>query len=289
MNARRFTACFSVIISCFFGVIPPLSPAQRRAETADDCMSFAREFLQLFYPELSGKNYAIIFETASMYDEPVSDADRIFLVDIGDGAKYYVLKCCFGGSMGGIVGAPKLPDDKDLGPHQPLPAPPPPPKARTEEPMNIDSHGAVHSYQYLSTVFVFDSQGRLKNFVWKGTASAADMRFSDKLVLHPEMTDEELVAAYKETGAKYAFGDREAFERDLPISKLEQIVNEAESFVIESAERERKTSELGELIMNRLRRYDKVAYVRFASVYLDFKDVKEFMNELKDLVKVKAV
>jgi transcriptional repressor NrdR len=77
-------------------------------------------------------------------------------------------------------------------------------------------------------------------------------------------------------------------KRPVPISKLEQIVNEAESFVIDSAERERKTSELGELIMNRLRRYDKVAYVRFASVYLDFKDVKEFMNELKDLVKVKT-
>jgi transcriptional repressor NrdR len=77
-------------------------------------------------------------------------------------------------------------------------------------------------------------------------------------------------------------------KRPVPISKLEQIVNESESFVMESAERERKTSELGELIMNRLRRYDKVAYVRFASVYLDFKDVKEFMNELKDLVKVKT-
>jgi len=74
-------------------------------------------------------------------------------------------------------------------------------------------------------------------------------------------------------------------KRPVPMSKLEQIVNEAESFVIESPERERKTSELGELIMNRLRRHDKVAYVRFASVYLDFKDVKEFMNELKDLVK----
>src|SRR5450432_1215777 len=76
-------------------------------------------------------------------------------------------------------------------------------------------------------------------------------------------------------------------KRPVPIGKLEQIVNEAESFVVESAERERKTSELGELIMNRLRRHDKVAYVRFASVYLDFKDVKEFMNELKDLVKAK--
>jgi transcriptional repressor NrdR len=76
-------------------------------------------------------------------------------------------------------------------------------------------------------------------------------------------------------------------KRPVPISRLEQIVNEAESFVIESAERERKTSEIGELIMNRLRRYDKVAYVRFASVYLDFKDVQEFMAELKDLLKTK--
>jgi len=74
-------------------------------------------------------------------------------------------------------------------------------------------------------------------------------------------------------------------KRPVPISRLEQIVNEAETFVIESAERERKTSEIGELIMNRLRRHDKVAYVRFASVYLDFKDVQEFMAELKDLLK----
>lgn len=78
-------------------------------------------------------------------------------------------------------------------------------------------------------------------------------------------------------------------KRPVPIGKLEQIVNEAETFVIESQERERKTAELGELIMSRLRRYDKVAYVRFASVYLDFKDVKEFMDELRDLVKAKEV
>jgi transcriptional repressor NrdR len=74
-------------------------------------------------------------------------------------------------------------------------------------------------------------------------------------------------------------------KRPIPMGKLEQIVNEAESFVIDSPERERKTSEVGELIMSRLRRYDKVAYVRFASVYLDFKDVKEFMEELKHLLK----
>jgi transcriptional repressor NrdR len=76
-------------------------------------------------------------------------------------------------------------------------------------------------------------------------------------------------------------------KRPVAISHLERIVNDAESYVIDSSERERKTSEIGELIMNRLRKLDKVAYVRFASVYLDFKDVKEFMSELKDLVHTK--
>jgi len=76
-------------------------------------------------------------------------------------------------------------------------------------------------------------------------------------------------------------------KRPVSIGKMEQIVNEAEAFILDSPERERKTSELGELIMNRLKKHDKVAYVRFASVYLDFKDVKEFMAELKGLLKTK--
>jgi transcriptional repressor NrdR len=76
-------------------------------------------------------------------------------------------------------------------------------------------------------------------------------------------------------------------KRPVSIGKLEQIVNEAEGFVVDSTERERRTSEIGELIMNRLRNIDKVAYVRFASVYLDFKDVHEFMSELQDLLQTK--
>jgi transcriptional repressor NrdR len=73
-------------------------------------------------------------------------------------------------------------------------------------------------------------------------------------------------------------------KRPVSIGKLEQIVNEAEGYVIDSPERERTTKEVGEMIMARLKNLDKVAYVRFASVYLDFKDVKEFMAELKDLL-----
>jgi transcriptional repressor NrdR len=76
-------------------------------------------------------------------------------------------------------------------------------------------------------------------------------------------------------------------KRPISMGKLEQIVNEAESLVIDSAEREAKTSDIGELIMSRLKKIDKVAYVRFASVYLDFKDVGEFMAELKGLLRTR--
>ena len=76
-------------------------------------------------------------------------------------------------------------------------------------------------------------------------------------------------------------------KRPVPMSKLEEIVNEAEALVAESAERELAAADLGELLMGRLKKLDKVAYVRFASVYLDFKDIREFMDELKDLLKAK--
>ena len=96
-------------------------------------------------------------------------------------------------------------------------------------------------------------------------------------------------------------GSREKFERQkvmggllkacekrpVSIGQLELIVNEIESSVQESSERERATSEIGEMLMENLRKLDKVAYVRFASVYLDFKDIKEFMSELRELLKVR--
>ena len=77
-------------------------------------------------------------------------------------------------------------------------------------------------------------------------------------------------------------------KRPVAMGKLEALVNEIESHVAESPDRERPATELGELVMKRLKKLDKVAYVRFASVYLDFKDVREFMDELKDLLKAKG-
>ena len=74
-------------------------------------------------------------------------------------------------------------------------------------------------------------------------------------------------------------------KRPISMNQLEAIVNEAEGFFAESTDRERPSSEIGQLLMDRLRALDKVAYVRFASVYLDFKDIKEFMDELKGLLR----
>ncbi len=77
-------------------------------------------------------------------------------------------------------------------------------------------------------------------------------------------------------------------KRPVSMTKIQEIVDESEAFVAESPDRERPTAELGGLVMNRLKKLDKVAYVRFASVYLDFKDIREFMDELKDLLKAKG-
>jgi len=77
-------------------------------------------------------------------------------------------------------------------------------------------------------------------------------------------------------------------KRPVSVGKLETIVDQAEGFVSESSDRERTTTEIGGLLMGQLKKLDKVAYVRFASVYSDFKDVKEFMDELKGLLKDRA-
>jgi transcriptional repressor NrdR len=77
-------------------------------------------------------------------------------------------------------------------------------------------------------------------------------------------------------------------KRPVAVSRLEALVDEVERFVHEAPERERTTAEIGELLMTRLKRLDKVAYVRFASVYLDFKDIREFMAELKGLLRERS-
>ena len=76
-------------------------------------------------------------------------------------------------------------------------------------------------------------------------------------------------------------------KRPISASQLESIVADVEKNVQDSTDREMPTSDLGKVIMRRLKELDKVAYVRFASVYLEFEDVSEFMTELKYLVQAR--
>ena len=76
-------------------------------------------------------------------------------------------------------------------------------------------------------------------------------------------------------------------KRPVSMSKLSELVNGVESKVSDSPDREISTIEIGEFLMESLRELDKIAYVRFASVYRDFQDEQAFFNELKNLMRQK--
>ena len=76
-------------------------------------------------------------------------------------------------------------------------------------------------------------------------------------------------------------------KRPVSMAKLSELVNQVETKVSDSPDREISTTEIGEYLMDNLRELDKIAYVRFASVYRDFQDEQAFFNELKNLMRQK--
>lgn len=76
-------------------------------------------------------------------------------------------------------------------------------------------------------------------------------------------------------------------KRPVSVAKLEEIVDEIENKLHEIPEKEMNASKIGKFVMKKLKTLDKVAYVRFASVYREFKDVLEFKEELESLLKEK--
>ena len=80
---------------------------------------------------------------------------------------------------------------------------------------------------------------------------------------------------------------RASEKRPVSLNDLEAAVTEIEQIIQNSLEREVQTSYIGELVMERLKPLDEVAYVRFASVYRQFKDINSFMTELNKLLEEK--
>ncbi len=74
-------------------------------------------------------------------------------------------------------------------------------------------------------------------------------------------------------------------KRPVSLTTIEEMVNQIEAGLLERGEREVETQDIGEAVMHALHDVDQVAYVRFASVYREIKDLGEFMLELKDLLK----
>ena len=110
-----------------------------------------------------------------------------------------------------------------------------------------------------------------------------------------ERAEEALPMVVKKDGRRETFnrlkilnGLKKACEkRPISINQIEKIVNRIELHFQEKGEREVKGSEIGESVMEELHQLDGVAYVRFASVYRQFRDIQEFMDELKDLLEHK--
>ena len=76
-------------------------------------------------------------------------------------------------------------------------------------------------------------------------------------------------------------------KRPVSLEKLENVIDEIEAVLQNSLDREVSSDKIGELVMDKLKDVDEVAYVRFASVYRQFKDINTFMNELNKLLNPK--
>ncbi|MDD3845485.1 MAG: transcriptional regulator NrdR [Syntrophorhabdaceae bacterium] len=107
-----------------------------------------------------------------------------------------------------------------------------------------------------------------------------------------ERVEEGLPLVVKKDGRREIF-DREKIlgglkkaceKRPISVTNLEKIVSRIEYNLLERGEREMKATEIGEMVMDELKALDEVAYVRFASVYRQFRDINEFMSELTQLL-----
>ena len=78
---------------------------------------------------------------------------------------------------------------------------------------------------------------------------------------------------------------RACHKRPIPTEKITELVDSVETEIFNKELREISSSEIGEMVMDRLKDLEAVAYVRFASVYREFKDVNTFMDELKKILK----
>ncbi|MDE6585916.1 MAG: transcriptional regulator NrdR [Clostridia bacterium] len=112
-----------------------------------------------------------------------------------------------------------------------------------------------------------------------------------------ETIEDTPVLVVKTSGLRQAFDARKirngiikaCEKRPVPLTAIDEMVAAVTKKVYNSLEQEISSKELGEMVMEELKKYDEVAYVRYASVYRSFKDVESFMNELQILMENKKL
>lgn len=77
---------------------------------------------------------------------------------------------------------------------------------------------------------------------------------------------------------------RACYKRPIPVQRINELIDSVETELFNREEREIESKDIGEIVMDRLKNLEAVAYVRFASVYREFKDVNTFMDELKKIL-----
>ncbi len=110
-----------------------------------------------------------------------------------------------------------------------------------------------------------------------------------------EKLEEVLPMVIKKDGRREPFNREKIIEgvkkscqkRPVSITRIEEFVDSLEIYFHELGKKEIESKEVGEMVINNLKEWDEVAYVRFASVYRQFKDIHEFMNELEEILKSK--
>ncbi len=108
-----------------------------------------------------------------------------------------------------------------------------------------------------------------------------------------ERIEESPIRVIKKDGAREPFERRKILsglmkateKRPVPMDTLDEVVNRLERQVTEQFDREVTSEVIGGMVMDELKKLDQVAYVRFASVYRDFKDVEEFLDEIRPMLK----
>jgi transcriptional repressor NrdR len=118
------------------------------------------------------------------------------------------------------------------------------------------------------------------------------MRCKRRFTTYETIEDGVKLAVIKRDGARVPYDRnkmlegirRAAYKRPITPQQIEQIVNEVEEDIVTSFDKEVSSQTIGEKISNVLRRVDKIAYIRFASIYRNFTDVGDFIDEAADVL-----